>query len=429
MKYLSTRNGWYVYKRHVPNFIKAYDSRDKIRIALNTKCEETALRRMRALNDEIEQYWSQLIETGKCHSSNKFKELVNLCKKLGFTYIPTLKLAEDDIIELVRRVLSLETSIDNQNIVQAVLGAEKPPKLKLSEALERFWDYSKPTLLDKTPDQQRKWKNPRVKAVNNFIKQVGDKDINTITNLDMLKLRDWWLKRKEKEDIRADTINKDFTHLKGVLDVVSTHEQLDINIEQIFKKINLKETDRQTRSPYSDDFIKNQILVPEVLNDLTEEAKCILYACIGTGARPIELLNLDGSNDILLDHKVPHIHIRPRKGYSLKTKESERKIPLVGLTLEAFKKFPNSFDRYQGKSDLFSQKINAFLSEKGLRPTPYHSLYSFRHSFQDRLTVYNIVDRIQCQLMGHSFKARGRVKYGNGGSLRLLMSVLKRISL
>lgn len=48
--------------------------------------------------------------------------------------------------------------------------------------------------------------------------------------------------------------------------------------------------------------------------------------------------------------------------------------------------------------------------------TPEHSTYSFRHSFQDRLTNKNCSDRIQTDLMGHAFK--DRTKYGTGATLK-----------
>lgn len=100
----------------------------------------------------------------------------------------------------------------------------------------------------------------------------------------------------------------------------------------------------------------------------------------------------------------------------------------MGKALEAFKMFPDGFVKYKGKSEKLSLDINKFLSKNGLRPTPDYSLYSFRHSFQDRLTAQEVPDRIQCQLMGHSFKSKGRVRYGEGGSLEHLKGVVIRLT-
>jgi hypothetical protein len=55
------------------------------------------------------------------------------------------------------------------------------------------------------------------------------------------------------------------------------------------------------------------------------------------------------------------------------------------------------------------------MRENDLFPSEKHSLYSLRHSFQDRLTSANAGDRVQTDLMGHKFS---REKYGNGASLQ-----------
>ncbi|GAA3643696.1 hypothetical protein GCM10022397_30760 [Flavivirga jejuensis] len=340
-----------------------------------------------------------------------------------------MKLAEAEIKEIISRILFTDKANHNNLVTNALLGKEEPKKLIISKALEKFWEYSKPRLLNKNHDQKRKWKNPRTKAVNNFIKTVGDKNIGELVNLDMLKLRDWWLMRIQNQDMKPETANKDFTHLRGVIKTVSTHEQLDIDIDAIFKDIYLPKGNTNTRLPFENDFIVDKLLNDDKLNGIEEEAKYILYALADTGARPQELLNLDGEKDIILDAPIPYIHIRPRKGYSLKTRVSERRLPLIGYALKAFRKYPKGFIKYQGRSDQFSTYINSFLLEKELRPTLDHTLYSLRHSFQDRLTAKEIPDRIQCQLMGHSFKAKGRMRYGLGASLEHLYSVMKRIRL
>ena len=423
MRYLLNRNGWYFYDRRVPICYSSYDHRKRVRISLNTQCQRIAIRNLVAINDNIEQYWNDLVEKNETHTNKKFKKITEMAKKLGFVYLPTNHISSLTIIELLERVLTAKPFIHDEIKVKALLGQEETI-VTLSEALERFWDYSKPKLLNKNKDQQRKWKNPRIKAVNNFINQVGDKNLTEITNLDMVKLRDWWISRMESENIKSDTVNKDFTHLKGVIETVSTHQELNINVSPIFKNIYLKEDDKGQRASYSTEFIRDKILTKNILDQLDDEAKCLLIGCIQTGARPIELVNLDPT-DIILDHEIPHVHIRPRKSYSLKTRESERKIPLVGNCLKEFQKFPNGFVKYKGKSDLLSATINSFLQRNNLRPTKRHSLYSFRHSFQDRLNAFEIPDRIQCQLMGHKFK---RPLYGRGADIKHLQKIVLKIS-
>lgn len=58
--------------------------------------------------------------------------------------------------------------------------------------------------------------------------------------------------------------------------------------------------------------------------------------------------------------------------------------------------------------------VNKYLRENELLPTERYSLYSFRHSFQDRLTAAEAPDRIKADLMGHK---HAREKYGKGPDL------------
>lgn len=364
-----------------------------------------------------------MIELKQAHTKEKFDKLVKTAKQFGFSYLSTSQLNDIPLKELIERILTVHQGINDKDFVQAILGGEEQQELKLSQALELFWDYSKPTLLNKNTDQQRKWKNPRIKAINNFIKIVEDKNISDITHHDLILLRDWWLGRMKTDDIKADTVNKDFTHLKGVLETVSTHEGIEMDVEKLFKKIPIKEDDRRTREAYPTSFIKDEIFNAKNLKDLDEEARNILFVCANIGARPIEIVNLE-KEDICLDGDVPYVHIQPRKGYSLKTKESERRLPLVGNVLSVFEKYNRGFKEYYSNSDKLSLNINKWLSSNNLRPTQGHSLYSFRHSFQDRLNALELPDRFQCQLMGHKFK---RPKYGGGGSLSHLQEVMNKI--
>ena len=62
---------------------------------------------------------------------------------------------------------------------------------------------------------------------------------------------------------------------------------------------------------------------------------------------------------------------------------------------------------------------NTFEKEK-------QSFYSLRHWFQDQLTQLGVVDRVQCQLMGHKFN---RPTYGDGAPLDMLRDVIAKFAL
>ena len=81
-----------------------------------------------------------------------------------------------------------------------------------------------------------------------------------------------------------------------------------------------------------------------------------MFAMIETSCRPSELANILPEN-IVLDDDVPHVKIKATKMRQLKTVSSVRDIPLVGVSLEAMKRAPNSFPHYRDKGNLLSASL------------------------------------------------------------------------
>jgi integrase len=148
-----------------------------------------------------------------------------------------------------------------------------------------------------------------------------------------------------------------------------------------------------------------------------------LYVVVETGMRPSEVVNLQ-EDAIRLDAKIPYVKVQP-DGRRLKTEDSEREIPLVGVALAAMKPRPQGFPRYRDKSSSLSATVNKFLRVNGLRPTKDHSVYSLRHSFKDRLVAAEAPDSLIDSLMGQKTY---KPKYGKGPSLELKLKYLRQIA-
>ncbi len=97
-----------------------------------------------------------------------------------------------------------------------------------------------------------------------------------------------------------------------------------------------------------------------------------------------------------------------------------------GIALTAMTGRPSVFPLYQDKADAASAKINKFLINAGLRPTARHTVYSFRHTFKDRIENAGASDRMQADLMGHEFR---RPTYGSGAEIKRRQDFLATISL
>lgn len=132
--------------------------------------------------------------------------------------------------------------------------------------------------------------------------------------------------------------------------------------------------------------MQDRILADGALDGMNDEQRRLVYLIAETGLRLSEACNLTRER-IVLDALVPHVQIR-EDGRRMKTLQSERDIPLVGVALLAMQAQPNGFPRYRDETrGALSGAANKFLNKHGLRPTPNHSIYSLRHTFEDRLTA------------------------------------------
>jgi len=270
----------------------------------------------------------------------------------------------------------------------------------------------------KSDDQLRRWKNPRIKAVKNFVAVIGDKALADITGDDMLDFRQWWLEKIEAEDMSTNSANKDLIHLGNVLKTVNKMKRLGLVLP--LSDLSFKAGEAKQRPPFSDAWIRDRLLAPGALDGLNAEAKAILLAMVNTGARPSELASLT-ADQIRLNDNVPHISIEPN-GRQLKSKNARRVIPLVGVSLEAMRSHPEGFPRYRVNSASLSATINKYLRGHGLLETPQHTLYGLRHAFEDRQLAAGVDERVRRDLMGHSLN---RERYGKGASLENLQAILQ----
>lgn len=422
MIYLFKRDGRYYYNRRIPEVFTHLDPRGAIRISLKTDSKHIAMRKAIMYNEQIEAYWSELAAKNRPHDDKDFRKAVAIARRLGFSYQPMSAVVSLPIEDLIERVLATRDATPRQ--VEVVLGARQKPELMLSQLPEQYWPVSKRRILHKTPDQLRKWKNPRLKAVANLVKICGDKPIYKLVRDDILRLQTWWIDRIENDNKNAGSANKDFIHLKSMLKAVCEHHTIDLNIAHLLNGILLETRFKQTRLPLSREQIIGILESPK-LQKMQSELRWFLLAAAETGARPSELVGLM-PEDIKLNADVPHIAITDRKDRQLKTPHSQREIPLVGFALRAFEALPEGFEKYRGKPDNLTNAVNKFLRDNELLPSKQHSVYSLRHSFQDRLTAAGVPDRIQCELMGHKFH---RPKYGVGASIEQKQVVMRKCSI
>ncbi|MDO5970310.1 site-specific integrase [Flavivirga aquimarina] len=411
------------FQKRVPKDFQKLFSKDVIQIPLGTDSEVVALQRASNFNLILEDFWKGLIDFSEDVIDQKFHDVVVRAKMCGFQYLPKKELIQEaPLPEFVNRLNSADAVAD-KHIKEAILGGVEVSSITLSKARKEYFQYEEGNLKALSENQIRKWRNPRKRAVKNFIKVIGDKPVTEITRKDVLDFRSWWISRIEKKGLAANSANKEFGFVKKIIGTAIDNHSLSIPIDTIFKGIALKKVEKTTRHPFSNTFIKDVLLRTKEYG-LNEEAQLLIFAMTDTGARIGELTGLE-EEDIFLDATIPHIKIRPNQTRVLKTVQSERDLPLVGASLYAFKTLDGSFKCYFGKPDLISSTINKFYRENNLFPSKHHSLYSLRHSFEDRLTAVEPPEKVQAVLMGHKYL---RERYGSGSSLVQKKSWLDKIA-
>lgn len=417
------QNTWQI-NRRVPKRYENVETRRVIVDSLHTDSKTIAIEKAKAIWSQLIEAWEAKLAGDTTDADMRLAAAKNLAAIRGFRYLHANAVAELPIRELVDRIDVVPVHRGEPDLVEAaaILGGTIAPKITVSAALNEYWTLAKDKTVGKSDDQVRRWKNPRKKAIRNFINVVGDKAIADITGDDMLDFRSWWMDRIVEDGLSANAANKDLSHFGTIMKMVNSMKRLGLVLP--LGDLSFAAGEAKKRPPFSESWINEQLLAPDALSGLNDEARAIFLVMINTGARPSELAGLT-KECIHLGSNVPHISIEPI-GRQLKSANARRKIPLTGVSLEAIRAFPEGFPRYQRSSATLSGTLNKYLKENRLKETSDHTVYSLRHGFEDRLLAAGVDERIRRDLMGH---ALDRERYGAGGSLEHMQTLVAKVAI
>lgn len=420
---IKMRGKSYQLYRRVPKRYAAVEPRRFVWLSLHTDSPSIAETKAAGAWAQMIEAWEARLAGDTADADQRLEAAKELAAIRGFRYLDAGKVADLPKEEFLRRyeAIPLNDGAPDRIEAAAILGGAQGAGITVSKALEHYWTLAADKTLGKSEDQLRRWKNPRIKAIKNFVEVCGDKPMDQITADDMLDFRQWWLERIEG-GLSTNAANKDLIHLGDVLKTVNRMKRLNLILP--VSGLSFKKGEARVRPPFSVDWIRDRLLAPGALDGLNDEAQAIVLAMVNTGARPSELAALT-PECIRLDVDVPHISIEA-VGRQLKTQNARRVIPLLGVSLEALRAFPDGFPRYRGSSATLSGTVNKYLRDHGLLETNQHSLYGLRHSFEDRLLATGVDERIRRDLFGHALK---RERYGAGASLAHLRDVVQPAAL
>ena len=141
-------------------------------------------------------------------------------------------------------------------------------------------------------------------------------------------------------------------------------------------------------------------------------------------------------DDIKLDDRIPHIDLKPHPWRSLKTRGSQRPIPLTKEALWASKRLLKvnrdsifAFQRYCDKTGCKADSASGGLNKWLHQYVPDNCvIHSFRHSLRDRLRAVECPSDIVDAIGGWKTSGVGH-GYGNGYPLAVLDRWVMKINL
>jgi integrase len=262
------------------------------------------------------------------------------------------------------------------------------------------------------------------RAIGNLVDTVGNKPIDTYSRQDANCVRDALFER----GLSKASVKRMFGTIRALVNFVT--RELGLSDVSAFSGVYLGE-DSQTETKRQPVPLKYIQFVQAECRKISDQGRWLIALISDSGMRLNEAVGLH-KEDVQLDNEHPHVVLRPHPWRRLKTKGSERTIPLVGSALWAVSRaieassteflFPRYCDESGSKANSASAALNKWLSP---RVPDGCVIHSFRHSFRDRLRAVECPQDIMDRLGGWSVDGVGET-YGTGYPLEVLSRWMKK---
>ena len=169
--------------------------------------------------------------------------------------------------------------------------------------------------------------------------------------------------------------------------------------------------------------------------DIDDDMRWLIALISDTGMRLGEAAGLH-LDDIRLNETIPHINLKPHPWQSLKTKGSERRIPLVAVALWVAERivedgseikiaFPRYYNEFGCNANSASNGLNKWLCNHVRQNCVIHS---FRHSLRDCLKAVEFPTEVVDAIGGWQVATVGQ-RYGDGYPPEVLLAWLMKMKL
>ena len=279
----------------------------------------------------------------------------------------------------------------------------------LSMVIEKFLELD-----DRATD--RKFLNVVKVSLKDWADFTGDQRLSRLKRHDV----SMFIKHYDERGLTRATAHKRISMLRMAIKKVN--EEFEINLNNPFLDVKVKINEPRKIVEALD--TNQEILIKEAPNT---EVGLLLKILYGTGMRISECAGL-ALVDVFLDHNIPHVFIRANQFRRIKNRSSERKIPLVGISLEAMR---SAVINAKGNDALFARWIkNGKLSD-----TPSNSLikgtgiksHSLRHNLTTMLREAETHFETSELILGHSMGSSETQFYGDGSTLATKQAALAKV--
>ena len=226
------------------------------------------------------------------------------------------------------------------------------------------------------------------------------------------------------------TVKLVFASVRAIINLAISEEGFDCS--NAFAKTYFPDDDRSdSRQPISMEDIRR---VQSLCRDNDDEMRWLIALISDTGMRLGEAAGLL-KEDIKVNEPAPYIDLKPHPWRGLKTKVSQRLIPLTKEALWASKRLIESnndsifaFPRYCSETGCKANSASGGLNKWLHQYVPENCvIHSFRHSLRDRLRAVECPSDIVDAIGGWKTNGVGH-GYGNGYPLKVLKRWMEKIS-
>jgi integrase len=288
--------------------------------------------------------------------------------------------------------------------------------VRLSNALAIYWKTHKRSGdASFTAKVNRDW--------DKLLGLLGDVTVMSLTRAQARQFVDHCL----AQGLKTTSVRRSINHINAVLNIA------------------IREAELTKQNPFSNppiagegkDSKETQVAAPAQLKEIAAQfspqpssaVALMILMTMELGTRIGEVSGL-GIDDVYLDAEIPHVYFRNRPWRSLKNDESERRVPVVGVALDALraamtlprdgKGLFEAYAKLRG-NDNASQAVNKRLTQWNL------TSHSFRHAMKDRLREAGCPKDIRDAIQGH---ASGDVadNYGQRHTLKMMHGWLSKVA-